>query len=105
MATNNNSVSFLEKAASAQILLYLFFNQQGVNRSELLKNIDAAMDTIDHTIDYLKINELVSETKVKGFPPQRIFTLTAKGLKVAQPLAVIAEAMKPPKDSTHTPPP
>lgn len=87
------SISVLEKTAAAQVLLYLFFNQQGVNRRDLLKNVEAASDTLDSTLEFLKLNGLVNEDKIKSFPPERKFTLTELGLKVAQPLSVIAEAL------------
>jgi DNA-binding HxlR family transcriptional regulator len=95
------SVNILEKTAAAQILLYLFFNQQGVNRSELIRNIKAASDTLDTTIKFLELNNLISESKTKSFPPERLFTLTELGLKVAQPLAAIAEALHTAEDSEH----
>jgi DNA-binding HxlR family transcriptional regulator len=102
MQNNASSpISFLEKTAVAQTLLYLFFNQQGVNRTDIANNVKAASNTIDSTLDFLKQNQLINEKNLKSFPPQRIFTLTELGLKVAQPLAVIADAMTP-QDSAHT---
>jgi len=92
--TEAPNINLLEKTASAQILLYLFFNQQGVNRDTLLRNVKAAHDTIDSTINFLKINNLIAEEKTKSFPPERRFTLTQLGLKVAQPLSLIEDALE-----------
>lgn len=87
-------LNVLEKTASAQILLYLFFNQNGVNRQDLANNVKAASDTLDTTLEFLKINGLVKEERTKTFRPERRFTLTPLGLKVAQPLSVIADALQ-----------
>lgn len=100
--TDIPKINLLEKTASAQVLLYLFFNQEGVNRQELAKNVKAASDTLDSTLEYLKINNLVIEERIKGFRPERKFTLTELGLRVAQPLSLIHEALQSAVNSTDT---
>lgn len=95
-------LNILEKTASAQILLYLFFNQNEVNRQDLANNVKAASDTLDSTIEFLKVNGLIKEERTKTFRPERRFTLTELGLKVAQPLSLIAAALQSAAESAHS---
>lgn len=92
---NISIISKLEKASVNQILLYLYINRNHseIILNELIDSVDAASQTIQKTIDYLELNELITVEKTKTFPFKHIIKLTALGLEVGQSLEAVASAL------------
>ena len=86
------SILELEKTGVLQILVYLF-KRKKATRTDLRRDIRAAMETIYSSLEVLYRLNLVEEKKQSSFPFTKEVHLTEKGMKVAEHLAEIEKIL------------
>lgn len=93
-------ISALEKTGAAQILAWLYNNtdENGINISEISKNVNAANETVGKTVDFLALNKLVIDDKKSKFPFKRKVSLTSLGRQVAKALVEVSAMMQAQED-------
>ena len=87
------SLADLEKRAALQILSYLHENESAT-RTDLRKNIKAAMETVYSALGVLKELGLVEESVDDSFAGTKEAYLSEKGVIVAKRLVEIEEILK-----------
>jgi DNA-binding transcriptional ArsR family regulator len=87
------SLADLEKRAALQILSYLH-KKESATRTDLRKNIKAAMETVYSALGVLKELGLVEESVNDSFAGKKEAYLSEKGVIVAKRLVEIEEILK-----------
>lgn len=87
------SLADLEKRAALQILAYLY-RRRSASRTDLRRNIKAAMETVYSALDVLKEMGLVEESVDVSFAGTKEAYLSEKGMIVAKRLVEIEEILK-----------
>jgi len=87
------SLADLEKRAALQILHYLC-KRESATRTDLRKNIKAAMETVYSALVVLKELRLVEESVNNTFAGTKVVYLSEKGVIVAKRLVEIEEILK-----------
>jgi len=87
------SLADLEKRAALQILSYLY-RRRSATRTDLRKNIKAAMETVYSALDVLKDLGLVEESVDDSFAGTKEAYLSERGVIVAKRLVEIEEILK-----------
>jgi len=87
------SLADLEKRAALQILSHLY-KRRSATRTDLRKNIKAAMETVYSALDILKDLGLVEESVNDSFAGTKEAYLSERGVIVAKRLVEIEEILK-----------